>query len=59
MITKETDANIGDGFQDASNRMVRNRTARDRLVLILGIGVPYPLRDLRLVYPVRRRPCSA
>jgi len=51
MITKETDANIGDGFQDARNSTVRNRTARDRLVLILGIGVPYPLRDLRLVYP--------
>src|SRR5258708_12748489 len=51
MITMETDANIGDGFQDARNGMVRNRAARDRLVLILGIGVPYPLRDLRLVYP--------
>ena len=30
---------------------VRNRVARDRLVLILGLGVPYPPRDLRLKYP--------
>jgi hypothetical protein len=52
MITMETDANIGDdGFQDARDAMVLNRAARDRLVLILGIGVPYPLRDLRLEYP--------
>jgi len=33
------------------NHTVRNRVARDRLTLILGLGVPYPLRDLRLVYP--------
>src|SRR5271166_5361265 len=48
MITMETDANISDGFRDT--RMVRNRDARDRLVLILGIGLAYPLRDLPLDY---------
>ena len=30
---------------------VRLRNARDRLVQLLDIGVPYPLRDLELVYP--------
>ena len=47
----ETDLHIKDGIQDLHNHAVRKRVARDRLVLILGLGVPYPLRDLRLKYP--------
>lgn len=30
---------------------IRLRDARDRLVRILGLGTPYPLRDLKLDYP--------
>jgi hypothetical protein len=45
----ELDLQSADGAQDDDT--LRNRVARDRLVLILGLGVPYPLRDLRLVYP--------
>jgi len=38
---------------DYVNRMIRInlRDARDRMVQILGIGTPYPLRDLKLDYP--------
>ena len=34
---------------DASN--LKARDARDRMINILGIGIPYPLRDLALKYP--------
>lgn len=38
---------------DDVNRLIniKLRDARDRIVQLLGIGVPYPLRDLKLVYP--------
>ncbi|HAE59522.1 MAG TPA: hypothetical protein DCG54_08450 [Anaerolineae bacterium] len=38
---------------DDLNHMIhiKLRDARDRMVQVLGIGTPYPLRDLKLVYP--------
>lgn len=38
---------------DDHTRMIhiKLRDARDQMVQILGIGTPYPLRDLKLVYP--------
>ena len=30
---------------------IKLRAARDRMVQLLGIGLPYPLRDLNLIYP--------
>jgi hypothetical protein len=47
----ETDLHSEDSVQDLHNHAVRNRVARDHLIQILGLGVPYPLRDLRLKYP--------
>jgi hypothetical protein len=47
----ETDSHSENGVQDLYDHTLRNRVARDHLILILGLGVPYPLRDLRLVYP--------
>jgi hypothetical protein len=34
-----------------ADRLIPLRDARDRIIQILGIGVPYPLRDLPLDYP--------
>jgi hypothetical protein len=47
----ETDLHSEQDIQDLRNHTLRNRVARDRLFLILGLGVPYPLRDLPLRYP--------
>jgi len=37
---------------DPSYRLthIKIRDARDRMIEVLGIGLPYPLRDLRLIY---------
>ena len=35
---------------DPWERHMKLRAARDRMVELLGLGVPYPLRDLRLAY---------
>ena len=37
--------------RSASNRLLPLRDARDRIIQILGIGAPYPLRDLPLEHP--------
>lgn len=41
--------NLNDGHNHSVN--IRLRDSRDKMVQILGIGVPYPLRDLKLDYP--------
>lgn len=32
---------------------VKRRDARDRMIVLLGLGSPFPLRDLRLTYPAQ------